>query len=192
MLAVDSIHLAVLKTVGEPVGPPFIFFLQMVGEDFPLNLLRMIMSVNTSGNSMIMTTGELPMDTGFEKTGPDVFIRKNGALQKDPLADDLSLLIETEVGLIIILGCAHRGIINTLYYAQKLTGNKTVYAAIGMAHLFCASEIQIEQTVAASKDMGIKRLGLSHCTGVPAATRLSQEMPDAVFLNNAGTSLTLS
>jgi 7,8-dihydropterin-6-yl-methyl-4-(beta-D-ribofuranosyl)aminobenzene 5'-phosphate synthase len=139
----------------------------------------------------IMTTGEIPMVTDFEKIDPDVFVKKDGTLQQDPLADDLALVIETDLGLIVILGCAHRGIINTLYHAQNLTGKKSVYAAIGGAHLFRASEIQIDKTVAALKDMGIKRLGLSHCTGFNAACRLFQEMPDAVFMNNAGTRTTL-
>ena len=139
----------------------------------------------------IMTTGEIPMVTDFEKIDPDVFVSKDGTLQQDPMADDLALVIETEVGLIVILGCAHRGIINTLYHAQNLTGNKIVYAAIGGAHLFRAPEIQIDKTVAALKDLGIKRLGLSHCTGFNAACRLFQEMPDTVFMNNAGTRTTL-
>jgi 7,8-dihydropterin-6-yl-methyl-4-(beta-D-ribofuranosyl)aminobenzene 5'-phosphate synthase len=139
----------------------------------------------------IMTTGEVPMNTAFEKIDPDVFVMKDGTLQQDPLADDLALIIQTEVGMIVILGCAHRGIINTLQRAQELTGNKTVYAAIGGAHLFRASEYQIERTIAALKGMGIKKLGLSHCTGMPAAIRISQEITDAVFLNNAGTSTTL-
>ena len=138
----------------------------------------------------IMTTGEVPMKTDFEKIDPDVYVMKDGTLQQDMLADDMSLIIEPEAGLIVALGCAHRGIINILQHAQNLTGNKTVYAAIGGAHLFRAPEDQLDQTIAALKDMGVKKLGLSHCTGIPAAMRLSQEITDAVFLNNAGTSIT--
>lgn len=139
----------------------------------------------------IMTTGEITMSVSFEEIDPDIYVKKDGSLQPDPMADDLSLVIDTEAGLIVILGCAHRGIINTLRHAQKLTGKETVYAAIGGTHLFRASENQIRQTVAALKEMGIKKLGVSHCTGFTAAARLYQEMPDAFFLNNAGTRFTL-
>lgn len=139
----------------------------------------------------MMTTGEVPMNTDFESLDEDVFVLEGGTLRQDPLADDLSLIIQSEEGLIVVLGCAHRGIINTIKRAQNLTGTSTVYAAIGGAHLFRASEYQVERTIGALKEMGIKKLGLSHCTGIPAVTRLFQEIKDGVFLNNAGTRITL-
>ncbi|MFC1956139.1 MBL fold metallo-hydrolase [Chloroflexota bacterium] len=115
----------------------------------------------------IMTTGEIPMLTSYEEIENNLFIKKGGALQPDKLADDLALIIDTEFGLAVILGCAHRGIVNTLRHAQKLTGKKLVYAVIGGTHLFRASDECIEQTITDLKEMGIQRLGVSHCTGVP-------------------------
>ena len=100
-------------------------------------------------------------------------------------------MINTEYGLVVILGCAHRGIVNTLRHAQQLTGKESVYAAIGGTHLFRASDERIDQTIADLKDMGIQRLGVSHCTGFRASARLAQEFEDVFFLNNAGTRLTL-
>ncbi len=139
----------------------------------------------------IMTTGEVPMSTSYEEVDPDIFVKREGKLYPDPLADDLALVIDTEPGLIVILGCAHRGIINTLRHAQKLTSKKLIHTVIGGAHLFRASENQLEQTVGALKEIGIKKLGVSHCTGFYASARLAQEFGDAFFLNNAGTCLTL-
>jgi 7,8-dihydropterin-6-yl-methyl-4-(beta-D-ribofuranosyl)aminobenzene 5'-phosphate synthase len=69
---------------------------------------------------------------------------------------------------------------------QELTGNKIlyVYAVISGTHLFRAPDYQIEHTIAVLKNMGVKRLWLSNCTGIPVVIRLSQEILDAVFLNN--------
>ena len=140
----------------------------------------------------IMTTGEIPMLSGYEEIENNLFTKEGGALQPDKLADDLALIIDVDCGLVVILGCAHRGIVNTLRHAQILTGKELVYAAIGGTHLFRASEERIGKTMADLKDMGIQRLGVSHCTGFRASARLAQEFEDIFFLNNAGTRLTLS
>ncbi|HEX7363962.1 MAG TPA: MBL fold metallo-hydrolase [Dehalococcoidia bacterium] len=138
-----------------------------------------------------LTTGEIPLVSGYEKVEDNLFIKEDGPLHQDPLADDLALVIDADFGLVVVLGCAHRGIVNTLRQAQKLTGKKTVYAAIGGAHLTRASEERVSRTITDLKDMGIKKLGTSHCTGFPAQARLFQEFGDAFFLNNAGTRITL-
>jgi len=142
-------------------------------------------------NDRIMTTGEIPMLTSYEKIENNLFVKEGGILQPDKLADDLALIINTDFGLVVILGCAHRGIINTLRHAQSLTGNETVYAVIGGTHLYRASEERIEKTIADLKQMGIQKLGVSHCTGFLAASRLAGEFKDVFFLNNAGTRLIL-
>lgn len=137
----------------------------------------------------ILTTGEIPMITGYEKVGDNLFIKEDGKLKPDPLADDQALIIDTEFGMVVILGCGHRGMINTALYAQKLTGNKTVYAILGGTHLIRASQEQIEKTITDLKKLGIKKLGVSHCTGFSASVRLAQEFGDAFFLNNTGNQL---
>jgi 7,8-dihydropterin-6-yl-methyl-4-(beta-D-ribofuranosyl)aminobenzene 5'-phosphate synthase len=139
----------------------------------------------------IMTTGEIPMLSSYEEIENNLFVKEGDMLQPDRLADDLALVIDIDFGLIVILGCAHRGIINTLRHAQNLTGKELVYAAIGGTHLFRASDERIEQTIADLKEIGIQRLGVSHCTGFHASARLAQEFEGIFFLNNAGTRLTL-
>ena len=104
---------------------------------------------------------------------------------------DLALVIDADFGLVVILGCAHRGIVNTLRHAQNLTGKELVYAAIGGTHLFRAPDEQLRHTIAELKGMGLQRLGVSHCTGFRASALLAQEFGDSFFLNNAGTRLTL-
>jgi len=134
----------------------------------------------------ITTTGEIPMLTGYEYIEDNLFVKEDGLLQPDKLADDLSLVIDTVYGLVVILGCAHRGLINTLRHAQKITGNKSVYAAVGGTHLLRASQERMDNTVADLKKMGIQRLGVSHCTGFHACARLASEFEDSFFANNAG------
>lgn len=139
----------------------------------------------------VMTTGEIPMLSGYEEIESNLFVKEDDILHPDPLADDLGLVIDTDFGVVVILGCAHRGIVNTLRRAQKLTGKELVYAAIGGTHLLRASDERIEHTIADLREMGIQRLAVSHCTGFRASARLAQEFDDAFFLNNAGTGLTL-
>ncbi len=122
----------------------------------------------------------------------DNLLKKNGVnFQPDLLADDLALIIRSDRGLVVVLGCAHRGIVNTLRHAQKLTGQENVYAVIGGTHLYRASPERITRTIADLKEMGVQKIGVSHCTGFEAAAYLSQEFGERFFLNNAGTQLNL-
>jgi 7,8-dihydropterin-6-yl-methyl-4-(beta-D-ribofuranosyl)aminobenzene 5'-phosphate synthase len=139
----------------------------------------------------IMTTGEIPMVTDFEEIDSDALVKEDAGWQPDKLLDDLALIINTEFGLVVILGCAHRGIINTLYHAQQLTGVKQINTVLGGAHLISASEERLWLTIAALKELDVQRLGLCHCTGLPAASVIAQEFGDRFLFNNAGTRLSL-
>jgi 7,8-dihydropterin-6-yl-methyl-4-(beta-D-ribofuranosyl)aminobenzene 5'-phosphate synthase len=97
--------------------------------------------------------------------------------------------LKTRQGLIIITGCAHRGIINTLYYARKITGINQIYAVIGGAHLIEASEERINQTINALQKLNIKKIGLCYCTGLPAVSLLLQKFPNQFINISAGTVL---
>jgi 7,8-dihydropterin-6-yl-methyl-4-(beta-D-ribofuranosyl)aminobenzene 5'-phosphate synthase len=118
-------------------------------------------------------------------------VRDGGVLCPDPLADDLALVISADFGLVVVLGCAHRGVVNTLLHAQALTGRGDVYAVIGGTHLISASEARLAETASAIKTMGVRRVGVSHCTGFAASAYLARELGEAFFLMNAGTTLTL-
>ena len=131
------------------------------------------------------------MLSSYEKIEDNLFVKENDTLCQDQLADDLALVIDTDFGLVVILGCAHRGIVNTLRQAQQLTGKELVYAAIGGTHLYRASKERIEKTIVDLKKIGVQRLGVSHCTGFHAAAQMAQEFEGAFFLNNAGTCFTL-
>lgn len=139
----------------------------------------------------IMTTGEVPMVTEFEQIDPNLFIKENDSYKPDYLLDDQALVINTEAGLVIVLGCAHRGIINTLYHARQLTGVNDIYMVIGGCHLIGAKIERISSTINALKELGVSKLGVSHCTGLPASAILAHEFGDDFFFNNAGTVIEL-
>jgi 7,8-dihydropterin-6-yl-methyl-4-(beta-D-ribofuranosyl)aminobenzene 5'-phosphate synthase len=109
----------------------------------------------------------------------------------DTVADDLALAIKTEEGLVVVFGCAHRGVINTLLHVRNLTGEERINTVIGGIHLFNASEERLVRTAADLREMGVQRLGVSHCTGFYASAWLSQELGEVFFLNNAGTRVNL-
>jgi len=136
----------------------------------------------------IMTTGEIPMVTVFEEIDASLFVKEDAVWQPDKLLDDQALIINTEPGLVVILGCAHRGVINTLYHAQQLAGVRQIHTVVGGCHLISASEERIWLTIAALRELDVQRLGLSHCTGLPAASLMAQEFGEKFFFNNAGTS----
>ena len=139
----------------------------------------------------IVTSGEIPMITEYEKIDPVVYVKEKGELKPDPLWDDQALFLKSEKGLIIILGCAHRGIINTIRHTQKLTGLEPVYAVIGGTHLISASPERIDSTVTELLSFGIEKLGVSHCTGLPASVILAHTFGEVFFFNNTGTRINL-
>lgn len=137
----------------------------------------------------ITTTGEIPMVTDFEKIDDALFVKTETGWQPDELNDDQALAVITEKGLIVILGCAHRGMINTLYHVRQLTGVNTVHTVIGGAHLMNASKERIDKTITALRDLGIRKLGLCHCTDLPAMSLMAHEFRETFFFNKAGVSI---
>jgi len=139
----------------------------------------------------IVTTGEVPLLTSYEQVDANLFVKEGGELRPDPLPDDRSVIIKTELGLVVLLGCAHRGAINILNYARELTGEERIYAAIGGFHLIRASQEVVAQTIADLKALGVERLGASHCTGMRASSLMAYEFGDNFVFNNAGMRINL-
>ena len=140
----------------------------------------------------IITTGEIPMLTDYEDIAPNLQVKTGGSFARDRLLDDQALIIKTTAGLVIILGCAHRGIINTIYHARHITGIEKIRAVMGGCHLISASEERLKLTIKALKDMGVERVGVSHCTGLYAAGVMAREFGDRFFYNTAGTVIELT
>ena len=139
----------------------------------------------------IMTTGEIEMTTDYEAIDDRLYIKKSDKLIPDPMADDLALIVRTKEGLILITGCAHRGIVNTVRHVQKLTKGEYIHSIIGGMHLMVAPQERIERTAHELKGLGLQRLGVSHCTGFNASAILARQFGEVLFLNNAGTQIIL-
>ena len=159
--------------------------LESLGATFNLTTKSVALTEN------VMTTGEVSMVTDFEEIDSNLFVKEDAGWQPDKLLDDQAIIIKTEMGLVVVLGCAHRGALNTLYHAQQLTGVKPIYAIFGGCHLIDASEERIWLTIAALKELGVQKLGLSHCTGPPAAMLMAHEFGDNFIFNNTGTIIDL-
>jgi len=138
----------------------------------------------------IMTTGEVEMTTDYETIDDRLFVKKGNNIVPDPLTDDLAIVVKTTEGLVLITGCAHRGIINTVRHVQKLMGGEYIHTIIGGTHLMVASPERIQNTASELKELRLQRLGVSHCTGFNASAALAKEFSESFFLNNAGSQLT--
>jgi 7,8-dihydropterin-6-yl-methyl-4-(beta-D-ribofuranosyl)aminobenzene 5'-phosphate synthase len=143
---------------------------------------------------LVAVTGEVERVTDFEKGLPNALLERNGKVEKDPIADDQSLVLNLKgKGLVVISGCAHAGIINTILHAQKITGISEVYAVMGGFHLSGpVFEPIIEETISELKQLNPAVIVPMHCTGWKAIERFSQEFPASFILNSVGSKFTLS
>ena len=155
--------------------------LEGLGAEFVLSKEPVWLSEN------MVTTGEVPLTTRFEGVDNNMFVKTENGFMPDALADDQGIIVKTEKGLVLLLGCAHRGLVNTMLHARKLTGIDSIYAVVGGTHLISAKSDQIRETIAALKEFGVQKIGVSHCTGLAAASVLAREFGDKFFFNNAGT-----
>ena len=144
------------------------------------------------GNT-VLVTGQIRRTTPFEQGFPVHYARGADGWQQDPLIhDDQALVIHLrQKGLVILTGCGHAGVINTIRHAQQLTGIDTVYAILGGFHLTGAGfEPQIAPTLAAFKLLNPTVIVPAHCTGWKATHALASELPEAFIPNSVGTRFT--
>lgn len=170
-------RIAVFKEEGREtrrfVGIPYKkIYLEFLGANFILN--REFVEVEKG----IWFSGEVPRKTFFEKPDPRLFTDVDGKMVQDSLPDDQSLILDTDKGLVVILGCAHSGMINILNHIIHKTGKEKFYAILGGTHLDFLTQEQLEESVQSLKRMEIEKVAVSHCTGMRAAFRLQQEFGD--------------
>jgi len=142
----------------------------------------------------ILFLGEIPRSTDFEKGFPIAHFVENDVEKWDAIEDDTSIVMNLKgKGLVILSGCAHAGIINTILYARKVTGIEKVHAVMGGFHLSGALfEPIIDRTAEELKKLAPRYVIPAHCTGRKAIIRIEKEMPDQFILNMAGTKLTFA
>jgi 7,8-dihydropterin-6-yl-methyl-4-(beta-D-ribofuranosyl)aminobenzene 5'-phosphate synthase len=137
----------------------------------------------------ILVTGEIPRKTEFEKGYPQHRVFDGGKWQPSPwIWDDRAIVINVkQKGLVILSGCAHAGIINTVLYAKELTRTGTVCAILGGFHLAGKEyEQAIEKTVEKLKELKPTLVAPSHCTGWKGAFAIARALPQAFVWNSVG------
>ncbi len=162
-----------VKDTGEsiPIGIPYEeHFLRGAGGRFSLSdQFREI-------GQGIFLTGEVPRKTPFEHGDAGQFCDDAGCAA-DEVPDDQSLVIVSNRGLVLLLGCCHAGVVNTIEHARERTGVAEVYAVIGGTHLGFSDPAQLDQTVRALRGYRPQKLCAGHCTGFTASARLLKEFP---------------
>jgi 7,8-dihydropterin-6-yl-methyl-4-(beta-D-ribofuranosyl)aminobenzene 5'-phosphate synthase len=140
----------------------------------------------------IVVSGEIPRKTDFEKGFPIHYAKRDDSWHHDPLImDDQCLIMNVKgKGLVIVTGCGHAGIINTVRYAQELTRVSSVYAIVGGFHLTGGLfEKIIPDTIRELEKIKPRYIMPMHCTGWSALHRLSEAMPEAFISSSVGTTL---
>jgi len=138
--------------------------------------------------SGVIVTGPVPRHTEYETTGGLFFI--DAACESvDELNDDQSLYFNSTNGIIVVLGCAHSGVVNVLNAVSRWTGSSKIYAVIGGMHLVNADSARIEKTIAAFKQYDIQKIVPLHCTGTKAAQQLKQVFGNRCLSLGAGSQL---
>ena len=156
-----------------------------------LSPARIVTTRNPSllADEKICITGEIPRKTSFERGFPRHMKLVGGVWQPDPLIrDDRALAINVKgKGLVVLSGCAHAGIINTVTYAQQITGVAESYAIIGGFHLAGKSNSErIEPTTTELKRINPWLVAPSHCTGWKAMFAIASALPEAFVWNSVG------
>ena len=136
--------------------------------------------------------GEIPRTTSFEQGMPSAICIEDGKEKQDIIEDDSSMIFNVkDKGLVVLSGCAHSGIVNTVRYAKEVTGIDDVYVIMGGFHLSGALQAPfIQPTIEALKEFAPKHIIPAHCTGRNATIEIEKAMPEEFILNMSGTTLT--
>ncbi len=158
------------------------------------------------GGTFVEFSGPTRLAPGVWMTGPvpRTYPERNwsgsGMLQlpggpiEDNVPEDSSIVVQTASGLVLVSGCGHAGIVNTVEFAQKAVQNAPLHAAIGGFHLFAASDETLAWTAGKLKDARLAYLLGAHCTGIEAVFRLRQALGlarKAAVVGAVGASFTL-
>jgi 7,8-dihydropterin-6-yl-methyl-4-(beta-D-ribofuranosyl)aminobenzene 5'-phosphate synthase len=138
----------------------------------------------------VWTTGEIKDRQAPQGRSAHHFIQVDGDWRPDPYRDDISLVVETRAGLVLVCGCCHAGLLNTLSCVKR-TFARPITTIIGGTHLVDASAAQLDHVVASLRDAyDGPRLYPNHCTGQRAYVALFNAFADAVQPFPAGARMT--
>ncbi|MEM2365203.1 MAG: MBL fold metallo-hydrolase [Candidatus Bathyarchaeia archaeon] len=160
-------------------------FLRNVGPPFTSKQLSdKIASLLTTISPMkiaegIITSGEIPRVTEYEKTEDFYAFDEKFHIVQDRLMDDSALIINVkDVGLVVVTGCGHSGLINTLRHSLEITGVKRIYAVIGGFHLLKSTRDVLERTFKDLLEIGVEKIAPTHCSGIAIKALVLQRKPE--------------
>jgi 7,8-dihydropterin-6-yl-methyl-4-(beta-D-ribofuranosyl)aminobenzene 5'-phosphate synthase len=138
----------------------------------------------------VFTAGTISRTNDFEKI-PAIFqYEKEGKLEKDEIWDDGALVFSLrDKGLVVISGCAHAGIVNTVHHAKAITGVQKVHAVLGGFHLTNAPLPKVQRTIQELRAIGPKYLCPMHCTGFDTMAKLKEAFPEEYIISSVGTQI---
>lgn len=147
-----------------------------------------------AGNTLL-ASGEIPRTTTFETGIPGHRALVNGTWEDDEnVIDDTFLLaVVRDKGLVVMTGCCHAGIVNTVKHATRLAGSDAIYAIVGGMHLVGRDgQSRVGPSVEFLKGVHPSLVAPAHCTGWRAVRLLAESMPDAVVNSGVGDRYTVS
>lgn len=133
----------------------------------------------------VFVTGPIPRRNAFEDTGGPFFCDA-GRSKEDTLPDDQAMYAFTPQGVVVLLGCCHAGVVNTLEYVVELTGGEPIHAVIGGTHLLRANQERLEYTAGLLELLGVQLIAPNHCTGLNAQCYLRTRFPERFHEAPAG------
>ncbi|PKN88998.1 MAG: MBL fold metallo-hydrolase [Deltaproteobacteria bacterium HGW-Deltaproteobacteria-1] len=142
----------------------------------------------TIASDLVLLSGKVARQTDFEKGMPEMEARINEEWILDPFYDDQGLAVNIKgCGLVVVGGCSHAGIINTVKHLQKISCIDKVHAVLGGFHLSGENEKIIDPTIREMKSINPDYIAPMHCTGWKAISRFAEQMPECFILNAVGT-----
>jgi 7,8-dihydropterin-6-yl-methyl-4-(beta-D-ribofuranosyl)aminobenzene 5'-phosphate synthase len=140
--------------------------------------------------SFLLTSGAVARTTKFEEIIglSDRKVERDGVMEPEKFLDDGALIMKIKKkGLIIVTGCAHSGIINTINHCQQLGGHEKIHAVVGGFHLSQASPKRIAKIIHVLKEKKVRYLVPLHCTGFEAMADIQQAFPRKFIIPSVGT-----
>jgi 7,8-dihydropterin-6-yl-methyl-4-(beta-D-ribofuranosyl)aminobenzene 5'-phosphate synthase len=131
----------------------------------------------TPGLTMISKIERRP---GLHQSARDFYFDAEKRLP-DVVEDDACLVLSSNPGPVVILGCCHSGLANTLYQVRDILGIHRVFAVIGGMHLVDAPESSLHQAVRVLTEFSVEQIYPCHCTGKPSVDFLKEQLPGKVF-----------
>lgn len=137
--------------------------------------------------------GKIDQVTAYEGISPAFIAKKGNEFVQETFIGEQAVILNAKgKGIVVLSGCAHRGIVNAVRHAQKMTGIDKVHMVMGGFHLTGATSDRIQKTISDIKAINPEYIVPTHCTGFEAISAFAREMPNQFILNTAGTKYTIA